>query len=115
MTPTLLIAVVSDPLEEQAIEIARKEGVHGVTVLPGRGIGFPEHTTFFGLTFQGLEKVLLWITDAEAANRIAERLNIELDLLAPQRGLAFSLKIDRIAGLAPGHPAAAPAQDSAQD
>jgi hypothetical protein len=63
MSPTLLIAVVSDPLEEQAIAIAREEGLQGVTILPGRGIGFPEHSTFFGLTFQGLEKVLIWITE----------------------------------------------------
>jgi hypothetical protein len=101
MTISLLVAVVSDPLEEQAIAIAREEGAHGVTIVPARGIGFPEHMTFFGLTYRGLEKTLLWLLDRRLAERIAERLNRELDLLAPQRGLAFCLPVGQLFGIDP--------------
>ncbi|HRQ55903.1 MAG TPA: hypothetical protein PLN31_00655 [Azoarcus taiwanensis] len=86
MSTSLLIAVVADELEERAAAIAREEGAMGLTIVPGRGLGFPEHVTFFGLTFRGIEKVLLWVLDSETAETVANRLNRELDLLSPFQG-----------------------------
>jgi hypothetical protein len=99
MSTSLLIAVVADALEERAAEIAREEGAMGVTIVPGRGLGFPEHVTFFGLTFRGIEKVLLWVLDGETAEAVARRLNRELDLLSPFQGLAFCIEIDFAEGM----------------
>ena len=101
MSTVLLVAVVADEHEEAAVAIAREEGAQGVTVLPGRGISFPEHITFFGLTYRGLEKVLLWTLDAETAETIAARLNQELDLLQPFQGLAFCIALDHADGIDP--------------
>ena len=99
MSTTLLIAVVADALEERAAAIAREEGAMGVTILSARGIGFPEHVTFFGLTYRGLEKVMLWVLDHATSQTIADRLNRELDLLSPFQGLAFCLEIDHAEGI----------------
>jgi hypothetical protein len=95
----LLVAVVADALEEQAEAIIREEGGQGITILPGRGLGFPEHKTFFGLTYRGLEKILLCTLDAQTAERAAGRLNQELNLLRPFQGLAFSLKLGVAGGM----------------
>ncbi|WP_018955138.1 hypothetical protein [Thioalkalivibrio sulfidiphilus] len=95
----LLVAVVADELEEKAVAIIREEGGQGVTILPGRGLGFPEHTTFFGLTYRGLEKILLCALDEVTAERAAGRLNQELHLLRPFQGLAFSLKLGATGGM----------------
>lgn len=99
MSTSLLIAVVADELEERAAAIAREQGAMGVTIVPGRGLGFPEHVTFFGLTFRGIEKVMLWVLDSETAGTIADRLNRELDLLSPFQGLAFCLDVDQAEGI----------------
>lgn len=99
MKAVLLLAVVADELEERALAIVHEEGADGVTVVPAHGIGFPEHMTFFGLTYRGLEKVLMCVLDHDSAERIANRLNVELDLLAPFQGLAFCLRIDRAEGV----------------
>ena len=99
LSGNLLVAVVADELEEAALHIAGKEGAKAVTILSARGIGFPEHVTFFGVTYQGLEKVLLWLLDEESAQRIASRLNIELELLKPFQGLAFSLPVAASGGV----------------
>jgi hypothetical protein len=96
---SLLIAVVSDELEERAVAIVRGEGGRGVTILPGRGLSFPELITFFGLTYRGLEKVLLCVLDDITAERAAERLNRELDLLQPFKGLAFCLPVGETGGI----------------
>jgi hypothetical protein len=96
---TLLVAVVADNLEGQAIEIIRREGPQGVTMIPARGLNFPEHITFFGLTYRGLEKVLLALVDETTASRTAERLNEELKLLEPFQGLAFCMPVSGTGGI----------------
>ncbi|OOG24060.1 hypothetical protein B1C78_09595 [Thioalkalivibrio denitrificans] len=95
----VLVAVVADEMEEQALAILREEGARGVTIASGRGIGFPEHMTFFGLTYRGLESVLVCVLDDDTAERIAERLNRELSLLEPFKGLAFSLPVGHSGGI----------------
>lgn len=99
MSMALLVAVVADELEERARDIIRQEGAQGITILSAGGIGFPEHVTFFGLTYRGIESVLLCLLDAETAERTAERLNRELDLLRPFQGLAFCLPVDQAEGI----------------
>ncbi len=95
----LLIAAVADELEERAFEIARSEGALGLTVADARGLGFPEHMTFFGLTYVGREKLLMVLAEADRAEHIAERMNLELELLAPFQGLAFCMDVEQHAGL----------------
>ncbi len=95
----LLVAVVSDDLEEAAREVARQEGARGMTLLSARGLNFPEHVTFFGLTYLGIETLLVALLDEDTAVRIAERLNVELKLLEPFKGLAFCLPVDGTGGI----------------
>ena len=101
MTISLLIAVVADELEERAAQIAREEGAMGLTMLPGRGLSFPEHATFFGLSYLGIEKVMVCVLDSQTAETIANRLNHELDLLTPFNGLAFCIDVDQAGGIDP--------------
>ena len=68
-------------------------------MLPARGLGFPEHVTFFGLTYRGLEVVLLTVLDGGTAEHMAGRLNLELELLQPFQGLAFALNLDDAGGI----------------
>jgi hypothetical protein len=95
----LLVAVLADEMEEAAVEIARQEGVRGITLVPAQGLNHPEHITFFGNTYLGLEVVLLMLLDSVTANRVADRMNRELDLLQPFKGLAFCLPVDGTGGI----------------
>ncbi|MBA4741964.1 MAG: hypothetical protein H2060_04565 [Azoarcus sp.] len=95
----LLIAAIADELEENAMKIARSEGALGVTVADARGLGFPEHMTFFGLTYVGREKLLMVLAEADRVEHIAERMNVELGLLAPFQGLAFCMDVEDHSGL----------------
>lgn len=97
----LLVAAVADELERRAMDIARSEGALGVTVVDARGLGFPEHMTFFGLTYVGREKLLMVLAEAERVEHIAERMNVELELLAPFQGLAFCMDVEHHSGLNP--------------
>ena len=95
----LLVAIVANDMEEAAREIARQEGARGMTLLSARGMNFPEHVTFFGLTYLGVETMLLALLDEGSATRTAERLNLELQLLEPFKGLAFCLPVGGTGGI----------------
>ncbi|EHQ53443.1 hypothetical protein ECTPHS_12263 [Ectothiorhodospira sp. PHS-1] len=99
MEAKLLVAVVADELEEAAREIAREEGARGMTLIAARGLNFPEHITFFGLTYLGIETVLVALLDEATAIRIAGRMNVELKLLEPFKGLAFCLPVEGVGGI----------------
>lgn len=99
MSVSLLLAIVTDSVSEQALDIAEREGIRGATILPASGISQTPVKTFFGLTFQASMTLLFWIADHDTANRAAQALNDELDLDSPQQGLALTLAIDRLYGL----------------
>jgi hypothetical protein len=95
----LLVAILANSLEEAAREIARQEGCRGMTLLSGRGIPFPEHLTFLGLSYQGVQTILAVLLDEVTACRIVERLNTELRLQEPFQGLAFCIPVEGTGGI----------------
>ncbi|WP_018994036.1 hypothetical protein [Thioalkalivibrio sp. ALgr1] len=99
MAETFLVAIVDQDREDLALAIAAEEGGADGTVMHGAGLGFPDHMTFLGVTYQGRESVCIWELDEQRAERIARRLNLELDLLQPYNGLAFTLDAQALAGM----------------
>lgn len=57
----LLVAILAETLEEKAIDIARRAGAGGVTLLDARGVGATEKKTFVGLTYEGSQTVLICV------------------------------------------------------
>ena len=96
---SILIAIVSEELEDKAIDTARKSGAGGVTILHGSGIGFKEKKTFFGLTIEGRQSVLLFVLERKTALQVLKKLNSELELEKEDHGIAFTLPIEHLAGI----------------
>ena len=99
MQPALVVAVVADELRDRAIEIAKRHGAQGISFVDGRGIGFPEHHTFFGLTYMGLEQVLFFALDEQRARRVEAELNQVLQLEQRFKGLVFTLPVTEAMGI----------------
>jgi len=99
MKTLLVVAVVADELQERATAIAKQHGAQGITYVDGRGIGFPEHHTFFGLVFQGQEKLLIFALDERRARAAEEALNRELVLEQRFKGLVFALPVEEAMGM----------------
>jgi len=96
---SVLVAIVSEELEDRAIEVARKEGAGGVTILHGTGLGLKEKKTFFGLTFEGRESILMFILERKLGLKVLKALNKELELEREDHGIAFILPIEHLAGI----------------
>jgi hypothetical protein len=97
---TAVVVIAPDELEDTVIEQAQRAGATGVTILPGKGIGGEMKRTFFGLTFEGSQTVLLMVVGTHLATPILKVLH---DLLVDgdggSRGIAFSIPVDHLTGI----------------
>lgn len=95
----VLVAILADDLEEQAIDSARKAGAGGVTILDAKGIGTEEKKSFFGLTYEGSQSVLVFVLEKKLSVTVLKRITKDLDLASHSRGVVFTLPLEHIAGI----------------
>ncbi|MBW7862136.1 MAG: transcriptional regulator [Rhodocyclaceae bacterium] len=96
---SVLVAILAEDLEEKAIDAARRAGAGGVTILDGRGIGAQEKKTFFGLTYEGSQSVLVFVLERKLSLAVMKAMVSELDLRKESRGVVFTIPLEHIAGI----------------
>lgn len=96
---SVLVAILAEELEEKAIDIAKRAGAGGVTILDARGIGAKEKKTFFGLTYEGSQSVLLLVLEKKLSLTVMKNLSKELDLKNHSKGVVFTIPLEHIAGI----------------
>lgn len=94
-----LVAIVPDDLEPDTIAAARQAGACGITLMSARGIGTEEKKSFFGLTFEGSQSVLLIVLERRLSLRVLKSIRTLLMDDDDSRGVVFSCPIEHIAGL----------------
>jgi nitrogen regulatory protein PII len=95
----VLVAILAESLEEKAIDVAKHAGAGGVTLLDARGIGAKEKKTFFGLTYEGSQTVLICVLEKKLSLAVMKALTQELDLAKHSNGVVFTVPLDHIAGI----------------
>jgi hypothetical protein len=95
----VLVAILAEELEEQAITSAKEAGAAGVTILDARGIGAKEKKSFFGLTYEGSQSVLIFVLEKKLSVTVLKRLTQDLDLNAHSKGVVFTIPLEHIAGI----------------
>lgn len=96
---TAIVVIAPDDLEDKVIEHAQRVGATGVTILPGKGIGGEAKKTFFGLTFEGTQSVLLMVVGTHLTAPILKELHQVLVRGTESRGLAFAVPIEHLTGI----------------
>ena len=96
---SVLVAILAEDLEEKAISIAKEAGAGGVTILDARGIGAQEKKTFFGLTYEGSQSVLLFVLEKKLSLAVMKAIASRLDLKNNSNGVVFTLPLEHIAGI----------------
>jgi nitrogen regulatory protein PII len=95
----LLVAIVAENLEEKAIDVARQAGAGGMTILSARGTGAEEKKTFFGLTYQGSQTMLVCILERKLALTVMKALTDDLELKTHSKGVVFTIPLEHLAGI----------------
>lgn len=98
----VLVAILAEDLEEKAIDAAKQAGAGGVTILSGRGMGAEEKKTFFGLTYEGSQSVLVFVLERKLSLAVMKSICQALDLKSHSKGVIFTVPLDRIAGMDTG-------------
>jgi len=98
----VLMALVQEDRTEKIIEVARREGATGCTVITSaRGEGLNPPKTFFGLELEGQRDVVLFLVEAHLSRHILESIaaagRFDEDV---GTGIAFQLDVEDAVGLA---------------
>lgn len=94
-----IVVIAPEELEQQAIDDAKAAGATGITILSGRGIGGEVKKTFFGMTFEGSQSVLLMVVAKHLSMPILKKMQQILVEEGKSRGIAFTVPIDHLTGL----------------
>jgi nitrogen regulatory protein PII len=96
---SVLVAILAEDLEEKAIDVAKRSGAGGVTIVDARGIGATEKKTFFGLTYEGSQSVLIFVLEKKLSLSVMKNISKELDLKNHSKGVVFTVPLEHIAGI----------------
>jgi hypothetical protein len=97
---SVLVAIVPEDLEQQCIDTARDLGCGGITILPGRGISNTAKKTFFGLTFDGSQSVLIMVLEKGLSIEVFKTLQrIVMPEKSNSQGLVFTVPLEHLGGI----------------
>lgn len=94
-----LTVIVDRGMAEDVMDIARRAGVRGGTILHGRGAGAEMATKLFGIEIEPEKELVLILVPSELIKKVIEDLTTELQLDEPGKGILFVEPILETRGL----------------
>ena len=95
----VIFAIVNAGFAEEAMEVARKQGARGGTILNGRGVAREKEAAFFGITIHAEKEILMLVVEKNIRDKILNALYTEMGMDQKAQGIAFSLPVSDVAGL----------------
>jgi hypothetical protein len=97
---SLLVAIVPEDLEQECIDAATDEGAAGMTLISGRGISGERKKTFFGLTFEGSQSIMLLTLEKSLSLKVLKAIRQILDPAGEDsKGLVMTLPVEHLGGI----------------
>ena len=97
----VIFAIVNSGFAEEAMAIAREQGARGGTILNARGVAQEKEAAFFGITIHPEKEILMLVVEKTIRDQILNALYKEMGMGKKAQGIAFSLPVSDVAGLAP--------------
>ena len=96
----VIFAIVNSGFAEEVMAIARELGARGGTILTARGVAREEAAAFFGITIHAEKEILMMVVEKDIRDDILNAIYKEMGMAKPAQGIAFSLPVSDVAGLA---------------
>ena len=103
-THEVIFCVVNSGFSEAVMDAAKEFGARGGTVIRARGTANSEAEKLFGITVQPEKEVVMILVPTKIKNDILHALYKEVGLQTPGQGIAFSMPVDNVVGLASEEP-----------
>ena len=95
----VIFAIVNSGYAEDAMEVAREQGVRGGTILNARGVAREAEAAFFGITIHAEKEILMMVVEKESRDQVLNALYKQMGMGKKAQGIAFSLPVSDVAGL----------------
>ena len=95
----VIFAIVNAGFAEDAMDVAREQGVRGGTILNARGVAKEEAAAFFGITIHADKEILMMVVEKDIRDQVLNALYKEMGMGQQAKGIAFSLPVSDVAGL----------------
>ena len=97
----VIFAIVNSGFAEDVMEIAREQGVRGGTILNARGVVKEDAAAFFGITLHQDKEILMMVVEKDIRDNVLNAIYKQMGMDKKAKGIAFSLPVSDVAGLAP--------------
>ena len=97
----VVFAIVNSGFAEDVMEVAREQGVRGGTILNARGVVNEEAAAFFGITLHADKEILMMVVEKDIKDKVLNAIYKQMGMARKAKGIAFSLPVSDVAGLAP--------------
>ena len=98
-THEVIFAIVNAGFAEEAMDVAREQGVRGGTILNARGVARANEAAFFGITVHHEKEILMMVVEKDIRDKVLNALYKEMGMAKQAQGIVFSLPVSDVAGL----------------
>ena len=95
----VIFAIVNAGFAEEAMDVAREQGVRGGTILNARGVARANEAAFFGITVHHEKEILMMVVEKDIRDKVLNALYKEMRMAKQAQGIVFSLPVSDVAGL----------------
>ena len=95
----VIFAIVNSGYAEEAMDVAREQGVRGGTILNARGVAREDAAAFFGITIHSEKEILMMVVEKDIKDKVLNALYSQMGMAKKAQGIAFSLPVSDVAGL----------------
>lgn len=95
----LVVIICNHDYADEVMEVAKKAGAKGGTIIHGRGTLNKETKKFFGITIQPEKALILILSEVEIQENIMKCVNEESSINTDAHAVSFSLPVSDFVGL----------------
>ena len=95
----VIFAIVNAGFAEEAMDVAREQGVRGGTILNARGVARADAAAFFGISIHHEKEILMMVVEKEIRDNVLNALYKEMGMAKKAQGIVFALPVSDVAGL----------------
>lgn len=96
----VIFCIVNAGFSEAVMDAAKELGARGGTVIRARGTANQEAEKKFGITIQPEKEAVMILVRSEIKDDILHALYKAVGLKTPGQGIAFSIPVDNVVGIA---------------
>jgi nitrogen regulatory protein PII len=95
----VIFASVKTEISDKIIDVGKKSGATGATIITARGTGIHEAKTFFGLSLEAQTDIILFLVEEHIVQDIMDAIGAAGEFSKPGTGIAFSVPVEHVIGL----------------